>query len=231
MACRDKAVKTDQEKRAPQAKVEEQAMKTIRMEEMNWPDIKTAIESGFKTVVIAVGSTEQHGPHLPTMTDARIGEDVAERVARKLGHALLARTIDVGLSEHHLAFAGTISLKPRDAIADPPRLRGQPRAPRLQAHRLHPDARRQLRDGAAGHRGGAARPIPGSMSRASRICLGCWILLNRIVGRIRHLRGGSRRARRRVRNLDDDGAGGRAGRGRPLRARLPRAVRRSRERS
>jgi creatinine amidohydrolase len=92
-------------------------MPTIRMEEMNWPDIKTAIESGFKTVVIAVGSTEQHGPHLPTMTDARIGEDVAERVARKLGHALQARTIDVGVSEHHLAFAGTISLKPETLLA------------------------------------------------------------------------------------------------------------------
>ena len=86
-------------------------MKTIRMEQMTWPEIKQAIASGFTTAVFAVGSTEQHGPHLPTMTDARIGDDLAERVARKLGHALQARTIDVGISEHHLAFAGTISLK------------------------------------------------------------------------------------------------------------------------
>jgi creatinine amidohydrolase len=86
-------------------------MKTIRMEEMTWPEIKAAIESGYTTAVVAVGSTEQHGPHLPTMTDARIGDDVAERVARKLGHALHARTIAVGMSEHHLAFAGTISFK------------------------------------------------------------------------------------------------------------------------
>src|SRR5512136_293124 len=86
--------------------------KTIRMEEMTWPEIKQAIESGFKTAVFAVGSTEQHGPHLPEMTDARIGEDVGERIARKLGNALQARTVDVGISEHHLAFAGTISLKP-----------------------------------------------------------------------------------------------------------------------
>jgi creatinine amidohydrolase len=86
-------------------------MKTIRMEEMTWPDIRRAIDSGFTTAVFAVGSTEQHGPHLPTMTDARIGDDVAGRVVRKLGHALQARTIDVGQSEHHLAFAGTISLK------------------------------------------------------------------------------------------------------------------------
>lgn len=85
---------------------------TIRMEEMTWPDIKAAIESGFTTAVIGVGSTEQHGPHLPTMTDARIGDEVAHRVALKLGHALQAKTVDVGLSEHHLAFAGTLSLKP-----------------------------------------------------------------------------------------------------------------------
>jgi creatinine amidohydrolase len=91
-------------------------MNTIRMEEMNWPEIRRAIDSGFKTVVVAIGSTEQHGPHLPTMTDARIGDDLAERIARKLGHALQARTIDVGLSEHHLAFAGTISLKPETLL-------------------------------------------------------------------------------------------------------------------
>lgn len=86
--------------------------KRIRMEEMPWPDIKQAIDSGFTTAVFAVGATEQHGPHLPEMTDARIGDDVGERVARKLGHALQARTIDVGLSDHHLSFAGTISIKP-----------------------------------------------------------------------------------------------------------------------
>ncbi len=87
-------------------------MDKIRMAEMTWLEIKRAIESGFTTAVFAVGSTEQHGPALPTMTDARLGDDVAERVARKLGHALHARTIEVGLSEHHLAFPGTISLKP-----------------------------------------------------------------------------------------------------------------------
>jgi len=86
-------------------------MKTIRMEEMTWPDIRAAVDAGFTTAVVGVGSTEQHGPHLPTMTDARIGDDVAERVARKLGHALHARTIEVGISPHHLSFAGTISLK------------------------------------------------------------------------------------------------------------------------
>ncbi len=87
-------------------------MKTIRMEEMTWPEIRAAIDAGYTTAVVGVGSTEQHGPHLPEMTDARIGDALAERVARKLGNALHARTVEVGISEHHLAFAGTISLKP-----------------------------------------------------------------------------------------------------------------------
>jgi creatinine amidohydrolase len=87
-------------------------MTIIRMEEMTWPQIKAAIASGFTTAVVGVGSTEQHGPHLPTMTDARIGDELAQRVALKLGNALHARTIAVGLSDHHLAFPGTLSLKP-----------------------------------------------------------------------------------------------------------------------
>ncbi|MEW6194917.1 MAG: creatininase family protein [Bacteroidota bacterium] len=87
-------------------------MKTIRMEEMTAPQIKAAIANGYKTAVIGVGSTEQHGPHLPTMTDTRIGDEVAYRVALKLNNALQARTIPVGVSDHHLAFGGTISLRP-----------------------------------------------------------------------------------------------------------------------
>ena len=87
------------------------SVKRIRMAEMTWPDIKSAIEQGYMTVVVAAGSTEQHGPHLPTMTDTRIGDELAHRVALKLGHTLQAITISVGCSRHHLAFPGTISLR------------------------------------------------------------------------------------------------------------------------
>jgi creatinine amidohydrolase len=85
-------------------------METIRMEQMTAPEIQKAIERGFTTVVVGVGSTEQHGPHLPTMTDTRIGDALAHRVARKLGNALQGRTIPFGVSEHHLAFGGTVSI-------------------------------------------------------------------------------------------------------------------------
>lgn len=88
-----------------------ESVNSIRMPEMTWPDVKSAIEQGYATVVVAVGSTEQHGPHLPTMTDSRIGDEAAYRVAIKLGHTLQAGTISVGCSAHHLAFPGTISLR------------------------------------------------------------------------------------------------------------------------
>lgn len=86
-------------------------MKTIRMEDMTWPEIKSAIENGYTTAVAAVGSTEQHGPHLPTKTDTLIGDAMAHRVTLKLGRALQAKTISVGCSDHHLAFPGTLSLR------------------------------------------------------------------------------------------------------------------------
>jgi creatinine amidohydrolase len=81
------------------------------MDEMNWVDIKQAIKDGFKTVVIGVGSTEQHGPHLPTQTDALIADVIVNLIAQKLENALQAQTIRVGCSDHHLPFPGTISLK------------------------------------------------------------------------------------------------------------------------
>ncbi|MGB5911638.1 MAG: creatininase family protein [Promethearchaeia archaeon] len=86
-------------------------MKNIRMEDMNWFDISKATQKGFTTVVIGIGSTEQHGPHLPTHTDAIIADILANRVASKLGNALQAQTIRIGCSDYHLSFPGTISLK------------------------------------------------------------------------------------------------------------------------
>lgn len=83
----------------------------IKTKKMNWPDIESAIENGFKTIIIAVGSIEQHGPHLPTITDTLIGENIAYQVAKKLGNCLQGPTITVGCSSHHLPFPGTVSLQ------------------------------------------------------------------------------------------------------------------------
>jgi len=81
------------------------------MEDMNWPDIQAAIKKGYTTVVFGIGSTEQHGPHLPIKTDAALADEMVFRVAERLGNTLMAPTVRVGCSEHHLAFAGSISLQ------------------------------------------------------------------------------------------------------------------------
>ena len=83
----------------------------LRMEEMTWPEVGQALEAGFTTVVVAVGATEQHGPHLPLLVDAARGDRLGLEVARRLGHALVAPTIRVGCSEHHMGFPGTLSLR------------------------------------------------------------------------------------------------------------------------
>jgi creatinine amidohydrolase len=59
--------------------------------------------------VIALGATEQHGPHLPLATDALLGDHLAHLVADRLD-AFVAPTVRIGCSEHHLDFAGTLSI-------------------------------------------------------------------------------------------------------------------------
>jgi creatinine amidohydrolase len=64
--------------------------------------------------VIPVGSTEQHGPHLSTGTDATLVTALAERgaaAASRPDTVLLAPTLAFGASDHHLPFGGTLSLQ------------------------------------------------------------------------------------------------------------------------
>jgi len=87
-------------------------MDTIHLEKMTWKMVEEAITNGYKTVVLAVGSIEQHGHHLPLATDTYLGDVLATRTAEKLGKTLVAPTIRPGCSEHHMTFPGTISISP-----------------------------------------------------------------------------------------------------------------------
>jgi creatinine amidohydrolase len=67
-------------------------------------------------VVLPIGATEQHGPHLPTGTDALIVGAVAREAVRRAADTttralVLAPTIPVGASDHHFPFGGTLSLE------------------------------------------------------------------------------------------------------------------------
>jgi creatinine amidohydrolase len=65
-------------------------------------------------VVWPVGATEQHGPHLPTGTDAMHAEWVAREAAVRAGalgvSVVVAPTLRIGSSAHHLPFGGTMSI-------------------------------------------------------------------------------------------------------------------------
>ena len=84
--------------------------RSLLLEELTSPDIEALLESGYRTVIIGAGSIEQHGPHLPLFVDAEHGKALSNRVAELMGSALVAPTIRVGISEHHMGFRGTITL-------------------------------------------------------------------------------------------------------------------------
>ena len=79
------------------------APETVWLDRMTTPQVKQALEDGYRTVLLAVGSTEQQGP--------LIGDKLVERVALGLGKTLVAPTIRVGMSEHHMVFHGSMTLR------------------------------------------------------------------------------------------------------------------------
>jgi creatinine amidohydrolase len=64
-----------------------------------------------KIVLIPVGSTEQHGPHLPLGTDFFTARALAESAAKK-ANAICTPVIPVGVSSHHRQFWGTLWVTP-----------------------------------------------------------------------------------------------------------------------
>lgn len=72
-----------------------------------WPLVQRAQSD---TLVVPVGATEQHGPHLPLATDSRIAEAVARAVVHKHNGAVLAPTVTIGASGEHAGFPGTLSV-------------------------------------------------------------------------------------------------------------------------
>lgn len=79
------------------------------MGELAWPDVKEFLQK-HKTIIIPVGSCEQHGPHLPLDTDAYDAFWLSLRAAKEAGCALVAPPINYGMSMHHMDFPGTMTL-------------------------------------------------------------------------------------------------------------------------
>jgi creatinine amidohydrolase len=71
-----------------------------------WPDLGEYFQEE-SLALVPVGSTEQHGPHLPEGTDHMIAEAFAREAADRTGY-LCTPTITVGVSPHHRQFHGTM---------------------------------------------------------------------------------------------------------------------------
>jgi creatinine amidohydrolase len=90
---------------------------SVLMEEMSWAELRVALERGARTAVMACGAIEQHGPHLPTGTDTYLGTAIAVRAARQAGDTLVAPTLRPALSEHHMGFPGSFTVRPETFVA------------------------------------------------------------------------------------------------------------------
>ena len=84
-------------------------MTALHLDRMTWVEVKAEINGGRDTVIVPLGSTEQHGRHMPLGTDTVLGDEIGRGLAERL-EAFLAPTVRFGCSEHHLFFPGTISL-------------------------------------------------------------------------------------------------------------------------
>ena len=82
----------------------------IRLQLRSWPEVEAYLER-CKGVIVPLGSTEQHGPTGAIGTDALTAEAVALEVGRRSG-VLVTPAQAFGMAEHHLGFAGTVSLQP-----------------------------------------------------------------------------------------------------------------------
>ncbi|MFK7945083.1 MAG: creatininase family protein [Paracoccaceae bacterium] len=87
------------------------------MAEVEWARLKAqdlrTLANENAVVILPIASIEQHGPHLPVMTDTRLGHEVAVRAAQKAypkRPTVVTPVVWSGLSEHHMPFGGTLIL-------------------------------------------------------------------------------------------------------------------------
>jgi mycofactocin precursor peptide peptidase len=76
--------------------------------DLSWPEVAATADSTL--LVVPLGSTEQHGPHLPLSTDADIAVALARRLGATRGDVRVAPVLPYGASGEHAGFAGTLSV-------------------------------------------------------------------------------------------------------------------------
>lgn len=76
---------------------------------LTWPEAGACAAAGV-ILLIPLGATEQHGPHLPLSTDSDIASALCARVAAERADVLVAPAVPYGASGEHAGFPGTLSI-------------------------------------------------------------------------------------------------------------------------
>ena len=84
----------------------------LALEEATWCEIETLVGQGRRTALLALGSVEQHGPHLPLGTDRWIARALVEGLAERLDDAVALPALALGCASEHLDFPGTLHIEP-----------------------------------------------------------------------------------------------------------------------
>jgi mycofactocin precursor peptide peptidase len=79
----------------------------VNLGSRSWPELDGGAP---RRLLIPLGATEQHGPHLPLCTDTLIASAVAEGAARHRPDLMVAPALPYGASGEHAGFPGTLSL-------------------------------------------------------------------------------------------------------------------------
>ena len=87
----------------------------MQLQLCSWPEVEAYLTRS-RTVLVPIGSTEQHGPNGLLGTDALCAELIGRRAGDE-AEIMVAPTFNVGQAQHHMAFAGTITLRPSTMIA------------------------------------------------------------------------------------------------------------------
>jgi creatinine amidohydrolase len=83
--------------------------RTARLGALSWPEIGERAAAGA-VLAVPLGSTEQHGYHLPMTTDTDVAVALCDRLAAVREDVLVAPPVAYGSSGEHAGFAGTLSI-------------------------------------------------------------------------------------------------------------------------
>ncbi len=81
----------------------------MRLAELTSPEAGARSEEGT-VLAVPVGSTEQHGPHLPLGTDTAIAVELCARLAAARPDVVVGPPLAYGASGEHESFPGTVSI-------------------------------------------------------------------------------------------------------------------------